>query len=111
MYEDEMKWSASEKKIARAAFVAALQREFQEVQNLVRQMAVRTKDVQDVWKLEVYIRERRTQINKKYDYRYSRLIDVFAILYAEKYLLDEDMEGLSPDKLELIRRFAKSYAS
>jgi len=43
---------------------------------------------------------------KKYDYRYSVLIGVFARLLYEGWLSEQDLAGLSPEKLELIRRGA-----
>src|SRR6266853_5449669 len=76
-YQNEPTWSKSEKAIARTAFDAALKRELQDVMHKTKQMANQIKEPADVWELEYYLTERRKEINRKYDYRYSQLRHVF----------------------------------
>ena len=71
-YQNEPTWSKSEKTIARTAFDAALTRELQEVMQEAKQMANQIKEPADVWELEHYLTQRRKEIDRKYDYRYSQ---------------------------------------
>jgi hypothetical protein len=64
----------------------------------------------DLWDLEHYLTRRRKEIDRKYDYRYSQLTQVFGRLLHEKRLRDEELCGLREDKLASIRSFAKFLA-
>jgi Photoprotection regulator fluorescence recovery protein len=109
-YQNEPTWSKSEKAIARTAFDAALKRELQDVMRKTKQMANQIKEPADVWELEHYLTERRKEIDRKYDYRYSQLTQVFGRLLYEKRLGEEELGGLREDKLKSIRSFAKFLA-
>jgi hypothetical protein len=109
-YQNEPTWSKSEKAIARKAFDAALKREFQDVMRKTKQMADQLKEPAEVWELEHYLTERRKEIDRKYDYRYSQLTLVFGRLLYEKRLGEEELGGLREDKLKSIRSFAKFLA-
>jgi hypothetical protein len=109
-YQNEPTWSKSEKAIARAAFDAALKRELQDVMRKTKQMANQIKEPADVWELEHYLTERRKEIDRKYDYRYSQLTHVFGRLLYEKRLGEEELGGLREDKRNSIRSFAKFLA-
>jgi hypothetical protein len=109
-YQNEPTWSKSEKAIARAAFDAALKRELQDVMRKTKQMANQIKEPADVWELEHYLTERRKEIDRKYDYRYSQLTQVFGRLLYEKRLGEEELGGLREDKRNSIRSFAKFLA-
>jgi len=109
-YQNEPTWSKSEKVIARTAFDAALKRELQDVMRKTKQMANQIKEPADVWELEHYLTERRKEIDRKYDYRYSQLTQVFGRLLYEKRLGEKELGGLREDRLKLIRSFAKFLA-
>ena len=109
-YQNEPTWSKSEKAIARTAFDAALKRELQDVMDKTKQMANQIKKPADVWELEYYLTERREQINRKYDYRYSQLRHVFGRLLYEGRVSEEELRGLQEDKLKSIRSLAKFLA-
>ena len=109
-YKNEPMWSKSEKAIARTAFDAALKRELQEVMRKTKQMANQIKEPADVWELEHYLTERRKEIDRKYDYRYSQLTHVFGRLLHEGRVSEEELRGLREDKLKPIRSFAKLLA-
>jgi hypothetical protein len=57
--------------------------------------------------LEHYLTERRKEIDRNYDYRYSRLTQVFGRLLHEGRLREDELRGLREDKLKSIRSFAK----
>ena len=109
-YQNEPIWSRAEKVIARTAFDAALGRELHEVIQQAKKMASQIQRSSDLWDLEHYLTERRKEIDRKYDYRYSQLTQVFGRLLYEKRLREEELRGLREDKLKPIRSVAKFFA-
>ncbi len=109
-YQNEPTWSRSEKTVARAAFDAALKRELQEVMQEAKQMANQINEPADLWDLEHHLTQRRKEIDRKYDYRYSQLTHVFGRLLHEQRLSEDELRGLQEDKLKLIRSFATFLA-
>jgi hypothetical protein len=109
-YHNQPIWSRSEKGIARTAFDAALGRELHEVIQEAKRMASQIQRSSDLWDLEHYLTQRRKEIDRKYDYRYSQLTHVFGRLLYEKRLRQEELRGLREDKLRPIRSFAKFLA-
>ena len=57
-----------------------------------------------------YLTQSGKEIDRKYDYRYSQLTQVFGRLWYEKRLREEELRGLREDKLKPIRSFAKFSA-
>jgi photoprotection regulator FRP-like protein len=106
-YQNDPIWSRSEKVIARKAFDAALGRELHEVIQEAKKMASQIQQPSDLWDLEHYLTQRRKEIDRKYDYRYSQLRHVFGRLLYEKRLSEEELRGLREDKLKPIRSLAK----
>src|SRR5690242_11210536 len=109
-YQNEPIWSRSEKVIALTAFDAALGRELHEMIQEAKRMASQIQQSSELWDLEHYLTQRRKEIDRKYDYRYSQLTQVFGRLLYEKRLGQEELRGLREDKLKLIRSFAKFLA-
>ncbi len=109
-YQDEPNWSRSEKAIARAIFDAALDRELREVIQQAKKMASQIQQSSDLWDLEHYLTQRRKEIDRKYEYKYSQLTHVFGRLLHESRLSEDELRGLNEDKLKLIRSFAKFLA-
>ena len=109
-YQNEPVWSRSEKAIARRAFDAALGRELHEVIQKSRQLANEIQQSSDLWDLERYLTQCRKDIDRKYDYRYSRLTHVFGRLLYENRLSEEELRGLGEDKLKSIRSLANFLA-
>jgi Photoprotection regulator fluorescence recovery protein len=109
-YQNEPLWSRSEKAIARKAFDAALGRELHEVIQEAKKMAGQIKQSSDLWDLEHYLTQRRKEIDRKYDFRGSRLTEVLGRLLYENRLGEEDLRGLREDKLKPIRSVAKFFA-
>jgi hypothetical protein len=109
-YQNEPTWSKSEKAIARRAFDAALGRELHEVIQRAKQMANEIQQSSDLWDLERYLTQRRKDIDRKYDFRASRLTQVFGRLLHEGRLKEEELRGLEEDKLKSIRSFAQLLA-
>jgi hypothetical protein len=100
----EMEWSKPEKKIACRSFDAAYERECMAIAHNVREMADKINEPSDVWKIHDYLTEKRKETDQKYDYRYTGLLSIFARLMCEGWIREEDLEGLSGDKLQEIHR-------
>jgi hypothetical protein len=109
-YQNEPTWSKSEKAIARRAFDAALGRELHEVIQRAKQMANEIQQSSDLWDLERYLTQRRKDIDRKYDFRASRLTQVFGRLLYEGRLKEQELRGLEEDKLKSICSIAKFLA-
>jgi hypothetical protein len=71
-------------------------------------MAGRIEQPSDLWELERYLTERRKEIDRQYDYRYSVLISVFADLIQKGRLREQDLQGLSEEKIRHIRHMAQA---
>lgn len=104
MHPSELKWSKSEKEAARRAFEAAYQRECAEIRTKVREMVESAAEPPGLWRIHDFPTERREEVDRKYDYRYSVLPFVFARLLKEGWLSEGEIEGLGEDKMEVIRR-------
>ena len=87
-----------------------LERELHDVMQETKQMASQINEPADLWDLEHYLTQHRKEIDRKYDYRYSRLTHVFGRLLYEKRLREEELRGLGEDKLKSIRSIAKFAA-
>jgi hypothetical protein len=109
-YQNEPIWSRSEKAIARKAFDVALRRELHEVMQEAKQMANRIMQPSDLWDLEHYLTQQRKEIDRKYDYRSSRLTHVLGKLLQEGRLIEDELSGLRENKRESIRSHAKFLA-
>ena len=90
---------------ARAAFDAALGRELHEVIQEAKRMANEIQKSSDLWDLEHHLTQRRKEIDRKYDFRGSRLTDVLGRLLYENRLGEEDLCGLGEEKMKSIRFF------
>ena len=103
-----LSWSSAEKKIARTAFDAALERERAAVRHEVESILQSSPDSAEIWRVRDYLNEKAREIDTKYDYRYSVLIDVFAQLIAQGWLTVDELVGLHSEKLQLIKQ-ASAY--
>ena len=85
--------------IARQAFDRALRNELQATIHDARKRAAKIKEPSELWELESWLTERRRDINRWYDYRYSVLPIVFAHLIRDGHLKNDDLTGLRPESL------------
>lgn len=103
----DLEWSRQEKSVARKAFDLALKRELESVMLEAKKRAERINQPSELWELERYLAQRRTDIDRQFDYRYSVLILVFADLIRQGKLSAKELQGLSEGKLGSIRRYAE----
>lgn len=101
----DLKWSPSEKKIARSAFDAALDAALTKTMTEFKARANAVAAPSEMWEIEDYLRQQRREIDAVFDYRYSQLPLVFARLILEGYLDESRLAGLSEEKLGVIRSF------
>ena len=102
-----LEWSRQEKSVARKAFDLALKRELESVMLEAKKRAEKINQPSEVWELERYLAQRRTDIDRQFDYRYSVLVLVFENLIRQKKLNEKELKGLGEDKLGSIRRYAE----
>ncbi len=102
----DLKWSPSEKAVARKAFEVALAREFQAVIAETKRLASKIEQPDDLWELERYLTEKRKEIDETFDYRYSMLPLVLGVLIRRGRVGEQELSGLSEDKLARIRSVA-----
>jgi hypothetical protein len=105
VYRD-LNWSQSEKKVARRVYDTALENELAEIIAEFKARASAVETPGEMWELEDYLNDKRREIQEKYDYRYSRLILTFARLLREKRIREDDLVGLSEEKLSYIGQIA-----
>jgi hypothetical protein len=104
MFHD-LKWSPSEKKIARRAFDAALESALAKVIAEFKNKAAAATTPREMWEIEDFLRQERREIDEMFDYRYSQLPLVFARLVREGHLDESLLDGLSGEKRDIIRSF------
>ena len=104
----ELHWSHKEKSVARAAFDAALARETSAIRKEVEAALQRSKEPSAVWDILELLSRKQRKVERKYDYRYSVLIGVFARLLYEGWIAESDLAGLSAEKLQFIQRSAET---
>ena len=102
---NDIKWSTSEKKIARRAFDTALDRALEMILADFKSKAAAAATPSEMWDIGDELQRQRKEIDRTFDYRYSQLLLVFAVLIRKGYLDEEQLAGLSEEKIEEIRRF------
>jgi hypothetical protein len=107
----DVKWSKAERKVAQRAFDKAYEKECTALLAKVRETAATAQGPRDLWRIHDFLDEGRSEVNEKYDYRYSVLIVVFARLVQEGWLTLEDLDGLREDKLAKIQSTVQCRSS
>ena len=106
---DEFSWSKPEKQAARMAYDMAYERECRAIRARVVKMLENDRDCRQIWRIHDYLSRERRSTDRKYDYRYSVLISVFARLFREGWLTEADLLGLSDDKIATVKDRATLY--
>jgi hypothetical protein len=99
-------WSPSEKKLARELFDQALSTELAQRLAEFKAKSAAASSAEDMWSLRSYLEDSEREIQRKYDYRYSRLLIVFAELLREGRVTREQLAGLHAEKQAYIDRIA-----
>jgi hypothetical protein len=108
-FKDEMRWTATEKKVARRAFDQALDRHLSAITKEAKRMMANVADPSDLWQVEAYLTESRKTVDRLYQFRYSDSLQVFSILMRDEWLKEADLIGLQPKKIADIKRSAEVF--
>ena len=100
-------WTPAEKKAARKAFDAPLERHLSAIIAEAKRRMANVVDPFDFWELESYLTESRKTIDRIY--RYSDLLRVFAILMRDGWLKEADLVGLQPDKIAEVKDSVEAF--
>ena len=103
-------WAPSEKKLARIAFDKAFERQCTAITQEARRMLESTTAPSEIFRVQEYLTEQRRIIDRLYDYRYSRLLEVFGRLLSDGWLREGDLNGLQPAKIGKIEHEASFFA-
>jgi len=95
-------WTKSQKKHARELFDLALEREYAALIEEINAKKITSRD--EVWELRDRLNQKAKEIDRRYDYRYSQLIFVFAQLVRENYLSLEELEPIGEEKQKQIEK-------
>jgi hypothetical protein len=107
-FTDVVRWTSAEKKVARRAFDAALERHLSAIIAEAKRMMANAADPSDLWQVEAYLTESRKTVDRIYQFRYSDLLRVFSILMRDEWLKEADLVGLQPEKIADIKHSAES---
>ncbi len=110
MTSNELGWSPSEKKVARAAYDKALEMALANIMAEFKSRASAATTPSEMWEVEDYLKDQRRDLDRMFDYRYSQLTIVFAALIRRGYLDENLLSGLSEEKRQEIRRMLAWHA-
>ncbi len=110
LYKRDETWAPREKKLARIAFDKAFERQCVAITQEARRMLERATAPSQVFRVQEYLTEQRGIVDGLYDYRYSRLLEVFGRLLSDGWLREEDLHGLQTEKIAKIKREASFLA-
>ena len=99
-------WSNVEKRRARKVFDEQLTEEYNFIIEKTREFAIKATSREDLWEIHSYLTNALKNIDRKYDYRYSRIINLFGELHAEGRISERDLAVFSVDKVEQVRYIA-----
>lgn len=102
-FDDPMRWTKSEKQTARRIFDKALDAQCAAIAAEVKHMIVNLAHPSEIWRVHDYLSEHRREVDRTYDYRYSRLPTVFARLLSNGWLTEADLTGFDQEKIDSIK--------
>jgi len=105
--DHELRWTPSEKKAARRAYDKAFELQCAAITKEVKRMLQKMSNPGDIWRIEEYLYEKRKEVDRLFQFSYSRLILVFSILMRDGWMTDADLAGLDQEKIDRIKRFPR----
>jgi hypothetical protein len=109
-YNHDETWAPTEKKLARIAFDKAFERQCAAITQEARRILDSTTAPPDIFRVQEYLTEQRRIVDRLYDYRYSRLLEVFGRLLSDGWVRESDLNGLQPEKITKIKHAASFYS-
>jgi len=93
-------FTKSEKKIAKELFELARQRDYEKLKNDINSFQLDSPN--NIWELRDFLNNKAKEFDRKYDYRYSILDELFSYLIIEELLSIEELQNLSQDHQNII---------
>ncbi len=106
---EHLNWSKSERAIARKAFNAAYELECAGILEELRKRVGAIDDSSKIWKINDYLWKKRREMDDKYDFRGSVLVEVLSRLIYEGWITLDDLQGLRQDKIDFINRYLSFF--
>lgn len=103
---NDFKWSHAERNLSGRAFEQALESELSEILAEFKAKAAAASTPEEMWNVQRFLSSKEREIDEKYDYRYSRLILIFARLLREGRIREDQLAGPTEEKLCFIRSIA-----
>lgn len=94
-------WTKAEKQIAKKVFNLAKSRAYQDLIDTINSKTINSQN--QIWELRDLLNKKAKEFDNKFDYRYSQLLMLFMRYINEGLLRIEELEGLSEDKIYIIR--------
>ena len=102
-------WTKAEKQIAKKVFNLAKSRAYQNLIDTINSKVINSQN--QVWELRDLLNRKAKEFDDKFDYRYSQLLILFIRYINEGLLSIEELEGLSEDKIYIIRDIIEPLAN
>jgi hypothetical protein len=102
-------WTKAEKQIAKKVFNLAKSRAYQNLIDTINSKVINSQN--QVWELRDLLNRKAKEFDEKFDYRYSQLLILFIRYINEGLLSIEELEGLSEDKIYIIRDITEPLAN
>ena len=93
-------FTKSEKKVAKELFELAKQRDYEKLKNDINSFQLDSPN--NIWELRDFLNNKAKEFDRKYDYRYSILDELFSYLIIEELLSIEELKNLSQDHQNII---------
>ena len=93
-------FTKSEKKVAKELFELAKQRDYEKLKNDINSFQLDSPN--NIWELRDFLNNKAKEFDRKYDYRYSILDELFSYLIIEELLSIEELQNLSQDHQNII---------
>jgi hypothetical protein len=100
-------WTNPEKEIARNLYAKVVLEEYDEIIKDFKRRAQKVKTRDEFWEMENYIKEVHRDLEARFDPRYSQILFVFGSLLRRGKISNEQLKGLSNEKINEIHRIAK----
>lgn len=102
-------WTKADKNIAKELFELAKKRDYENLTNTIQLKFQSLSTPESIWDLRDFLNSKAKEFDKRYDYRYSVLDDVFAKLIFENILSLDELQPLSKKKQEQIKNILNFF--
>ena len=99
-----MNWTKAEKELARELFQTIRKREFEKLTLDIQNKSSIIENENDIWNLREFLNEKEKEMDSKYDFRYSVLIDQFIFFINDSLLSLDEISSFSKEKKDKITK-------